>query len=220
MKFRLTYEGPLYSTQRDSIGDQKDGKAKHKHMLRQHFHKQLKQLWATDKFLKEATRQKIETVAPRAPSGKSYWSAEGDEVSLAQAVAANYEEYGYRFVPLVRESETLLCSLDVLFLRRDIPGSALDAGDIDNRMKTLIDGLRRPRNAAELVGNDTPQVDEDPFYCLLEDDKCVSHFSVETDTLLDPTGPGEADAARVKLVITVILRPYYVTMENLSYAGG
>ena len=101
---------------------------------------------------------------------------------------------------------------------RDIPGIALSAGDIDNRIKTVIDALRRPRNASELAGS-VPQTGEDPFFVLMEDDKQVSHFAVETDTLLDPlTGINEADMRQTKLVITVELRPYFVTNFNLSFA--
>jgi hypothetical protein len=62
-------------------------------------------------------------------------------------------------------------------------------------------------------------VDEDPFYCLLEDDKLVSHLEVKTETLLDaPTGDREVDLRRVRLVITVELKPYDVTLFNLSFA--
>jgi hypothetical protein len=70
----------------------------------------------------------------------------------------------------------------------------------------------------ELVGDDvSPKPGEDPFFCLLEDDKQVSHLSVETDRLLDPSD-GDPDQSQAKLVITVELRPYYVTMLNLSFA--
>ena len=140
-------------------------------------------------------------------------------IPLVEAVAAKYHEFGYRFVPLVQERFSLLCSLDILFLRRDIPGSVISAGDIDNRIKTVIDALRRPRNQEDLVDDDVnPDPDEDPFFCLLEDDKQVSHFAVETDTLLDPPTDDDADYRKAKLVITVELRPYYVTMLNLSFA--
>ena len=108
--------------------------------------------------------------------------------------------------------------MSILFLRRDIPGSIISAGDIDNRIKTVIDGLRRPRNGKELVGNETPQAGEDPFYVLLEDDKQVTHLEVETDTLLDPPTGGAFDHRLVRLLITVDLRPYNVTMFNLSFA--
>ena len=137
--------------------------------------------------------------------------------------AGRYHEYGYRFVPLVREEWSLTCSLNILFLRRDILGNkgVLSAGDIDNRVKTLIDVLRRPRNQTELVGNDaTPREDEDPFFVLLEDDKQVSHLLVEADTLLIPPCETDASASQAKVVVTVEIRPYYVTTFNLSLALG
>ena len=91
-------------------------------------------------------------------------------------MARLYNEYGYRFVPLVRDSWSLLCSLEILFLRRDASDlSVITAGDIDNRVKTIIDTLRRPRNQTELVGSDkAPREGEDPFFVPLEDDKQVS----------------------------------------------
>ncbi len=96
---------------------------------------------------------------------------------------------------------------------------AISAGDLDNRLKTLIDTLRRPRNDRELRGNEIPGEGENPFFCLLEDDNLVTHLSVETDTLLDPpTGNKELDQRQVKLVITVDLKPLDVTMFNLSFA--
>ncbi len=71
---------------------------------------------------------------------------------MVDVIADQYHEFGYRFVPLVREEISLLCSVGILFLRRDIPGSLLSAGDIDNRIKTVIDTLRRPRNATRTGG--------------------------------------------------------------------
>jgi hypothetical protein len=137
---------------------------------------------------------------------------------MAEVIANQYQEFGYRFVPLVREEISLLCSLDILFIRRDFPGSIIHAGDIDNRLKTMIDALRRPRNANELVGYEKPEDGENPFFCLLEDDKQVTHLAVETDTLLDPPADNEADNQRVHLIITVDIRPYYATMFNLSFS--
>jgi hypothetical protein len=37
MEFRLTYAGPLYSTQQDQRGRVVDKRAGHKHEIRQHF---------------------------------------------------------------------------------------------------------------------------------------------------------------------------------------
>lgn len=83
------------------------------------------------------------------------------------------------------------CALDILFLRRDGPGSLVKSGgDIDNRLKVLFDGLRMPQTCDEVCG-DTAAPDEDPFYCLLEDDKLISKVQVETNWLLTPAGQGE-----------------------------
>ncbi|MGH7239183.1 MAG: hypothetical protein ACREHG_03845 [Candidatus Saccharimonadales bacterium] len=96
-----------------------------------------------------------------------------------------------------------------------IPGSVIQAGDIDNRLKTLIDALRIPANGSELVGNEVSRADENPFFCFLEDDEQVTQLSVQTDTLLDP--PTNRDGLFVSLVVTVDIRPFYPTMFNLSF---
>jgi hypothetical protein len=118
----------------------------------------------------------------------------------------------------VREEFSLFCSLDILFLRRDFPAGVVSAGDLDNRIKTLIDALRKPHNANELRGNATPADGEDPFFCLSEDDDLVTGLSVQTDMLLDPPKNDSSGQGDVKLVISVELKPHHVTMFNLSFA--
>ena len=143
--------------------------------------------------------------------------SDNEQIPLVDVVVTRHHEFGYRFVPLVTEYFDLLCSLHILFLRRDVPGSAIQAGDIDNRIKTLIDALRMPANQTELVGDDVcPRDGEDPFFCLLQDDQMVSGFAVETDTLLDPPC-GRTEDRKVKVVITVEVRPHYPTPFNLSF---
>ena len=223
MKFRLTYEGELRPTQRDPVGGQQNPLASHKHTVRRVFHKQLKHLWDTDKFL---SSYRISPKNPNiggepdaaADSMYAMWAPEDSELQpLVDVVAARHNQFGYQFVPLVTGYFHLLCSIHVLFLRHDIPGSAIQAGDIDNRIKTLIDALRLPNNQTELVNSDVkPKRGETPFFCLLEDDSLVSGFSVETDTLLNP--PRQSVGGRdVKIVVTVELRPYFATPFNLSF---
>lgn len=232
MRFRLTYAGELRPTQRDSLSHEVDRLAFHKHAIRREFHGQLKRLWRTNKFLSEhrvypgdynitqpehQTAQRSIAETPPAVLG----GGPDNKIALVEAIAAQRQnhDFSYRFVPLVRDGIPLLCSLDILFLRRDTPGSALQAGDIDNRIKTLIDTLRRPKSHNEMPAGTEPRPGEDdPFFCLLDDDKHVSHFSVETDTLLDPVTDGDADKRKVKLVITVELRPYHVTNFTLAFA--
>ena len=222
MRFRLTYEGELRSSQKDALDFQNDRLAEHKQKIRKIFHRQLKYLWQTNKFLSERLESTQHQSADHRPvhDGSAYFGgSKADKLPLAEFTANLYRENGYRFVPLVLERYSLLCSLNILFLRRDSPGSVITAGDLDNRIKTLIDTLRRPKSVNELRGNETPAEDEDPFYCLLEDDRLVSHLEVETDALLDPpNGNSEADRRQVRLVITVDLKPYNVTLFNLSFS--
>ena len=103
-------------------------------------------------------------------------------------------------MPLVREEFSLLCSIDILFLRPGIPGTVLKSADIDARLKTIFDALRMPQNDNELGDSLAPDDGEDPFYCLVTDDKLFTHVSVATDALLEPINCDDHDA---KLIIDV-----------------
>lgn len=220
MKFRLIYDGPLLARQGDPRGGQTERRAEHIHSIRRVFHGQLKRLWDTNRFLKEGL------ASPYDMDGQSevydrfarVAGSPDDRRPLRERVAELYQEFGYSFIPLVREDWELYCDLDILFLRRDPPGSIVQAGDIDNRIKTLIDALRRPRNASELYGNESPAPDEDPFFVLMEDDNLITRLSVETDMLLDPNEPDSADQKRVHLIISVNIRPYTATRFNLVFS--
>lgn len=207
VRFRLTYRGPLKS-HRVSAPGKPEKMATHVHAIRRHFHAQLRDLWATNRFLSEHESSPLDYgIQPDEP---------GKRMPLVEVVARSHQLNGFRFVPLVRKAFHLECRLSILFLRRDQPGSGLiHRGDIDNRIKTLIDALRFPSTPAEVNGV-IPRDGEDPFFCLLEDDELVTGFSVETDKLLDAALPNE-DENTVSLVITVEIQPYYTTLFNLSF---
>jgi hypothetical protein len=84
------------------------------------------------------------------------------------------------------------------------PGRLITSGDIDNRLKTLFDSLRI---LGEVPAG--PTEDKKPFYVLLEDDKPITHISVETDTLLERVGT-EWDENDVRLGIVRSLHSGYV----------
>jgi hypothetical protein len=132
-----------------------------------------------------------------------------DELSKAHA------HYGWNFVPLVTNELELICGIDILFLRPDRPGQVVWAGDIDNRLKTLLDSLRVPE-ANERYDQRAPGSDETPFFVLLEDDKLITKVSVETDQLLQfvSSPPSMSDA---RLIITVRLRPYELHLGNMQF---
>ena len=161
---------------------QSSTRAREKREIRKVFHKQLVSLWGTQRFLASFNKEHPE-------------------------FADRYRRCGYRFLPLISDWFTAACALDILFLRRDGPGSLVKSGgDIDNRLKVLFDALRMPQTCDELCG-DSPSPDENPFYCLLEDDKLISKVQVETNWLLTPPSPTEHIhevhlIVRVKTVVT------------------
>ncbi|WP_143748491.1 hypothetical protein [Mesorhizobium carmichaelinearum] len=186
MYFRLTYEGPLHATQ-DVQGDP-DKRRFQKHDLRRKFHPQLKHLWETHPMLIEKN------------SGR-----DGHAVRYIARTAAENQVYGYSYVPLLKKGDHVICHIETLFLRRQMPGGLIRGGDLDNRMKSLYDGLRMPSRPAEMRDIAGPQADETPFFVLLEEDNLITHTAIETDILLDPPeDPGsDADMARVRLILTV-----------------
>jgi hypothetical protein len=226
LRFRLTYRGPLQANRRDSLEGQRVPLADHKQVIRKQFHRQLRNLWTNNKFLSETRITPSSFTKLNQPITDQSWnlgSIDEPETRLIDEIASQYQYNGYQFVPLVREDMSVSCVLDVLFLRRDNPGSVLYAGDLDNRMKTLIDALRIPKMAQELGTYSAPDNDETPFFVLLADDKLVSGFTVESDTLLDYVSDGESvsrdvDLREVNLIISVSITPYSVTLFNLNFA--
>jgi hypothetical protein len=118
----------------------------------------------------------------------------------------------FTFAPLVTAELRLLAELDILFLRPSRPGELVThGGDLDNRIKRLFDSLRVPQK--NQIDKESPSADEDPFFCLLEDDALVSAFSVTSDQLL---GFPPEDKDHVEIVITVRTKATEGTFGNLS----
>jgi hypothetical protein len=55
---------------------------------------------------------------------------------------------------------------------------------MENRLNLLLAALRMPCTCDEV--GDVPDVDEDPFYVLMEDDSLVDEVTISTDRLLTP----------------------------------
>ncbi len=195
VEFRLIYQGPLPA---ESKGDSRKAE---KIAIRRALHFQLAELWK-----QEMKRIMAFSSHPELPKA----GRNPEEIAERYKVVNDHDAI-YRFVPLIGERYGAACSLDILFMRRDSPGGVVrHGGDIDNRIKVLFDALRMPQNQRELP--DTPQAtDENPLYCLLEDDKYITAVTVTTDRLLVPPGahPGE-HVHNVVLVIrvkTVVVNP-------------
>ncbi len=87
---------------------------------------------------------------------------------------------GIDWNPIITPNLKLLAEIDIQILHPEIVG--VPHSDIDNRVKTLVDGLRCPQNEHE-VGTNTP-TDIGPIYTLLDDDHLITRLSVNTSHLL------------------------------------
>lgn len=208
MQFRLVYEGQLYSTANDAPKEDapEAGRNAHKHDLRMAFHPQLKALWDGSPFLQRgfgiSVNHALMVTDPSTPE------------HTARALAARYSIGGQGFVPLVTKALALTCEVDVLMLRPDQPGGIVRQGDLDGRLKTLLDGLS-VADGGQGYGAENSSIRQPfPLYTLLEDDRLVTSFRVETDRLLEPG----VDRNFVRLVITVRIRPWELHVGNLQFA--
>jgi hypothetical protein len=62
-------------------------------------------------------------------------------------------------------------------------------GDVDNRIKTLLDALKVPNDPSALPDGISLTEDEDPLFCLFEDDNLITSLAIKTDRLLEPDAP-------------------------------
>lgn len=190
MQFTLYYRGRLRSNA--SPAD--------KHVLRQHFHEQLKRLW-TQPPLSGFVRMLL-------PERRTDLGSPG-EVSIVQQL------HGFEFAPLVCEKVSLVAELQIQMLWAQAPGAIVSqGGDIDNRLKTLFDSLKMPSELTALPRGVVPQAGERPFYCLLEDDRLITRVDVETDRLLEPG----LESSEVALFIRVRTRQIETKLGTIGLA--
>jgi hypothetical protein len=208
VKFTLSYDGKLHAS--GSVAEKWD--------IRRHVQPQLQELWQTSAVLKRTANA---TVPPPEKGGWVYMEQHHDvpepsEITLPRGyrrLCDPLEVSGKKFLPLVRQSLSLVCKLDILFLRKEEPGGIItQSGDIDNRLKTLFDGLRMPTPDDMHLWKE----DAEPFYCLLESDALITDFGVRTGRLL--TNPN-ADSAEVRQIIDVTIRAIHVRSYNLPLIG-
>jgi len=190
MEFHLIYAGGLIKSANAK------GVVWEKHAIRHHLHAQMKRLWETHPALHEYASRTIEEQG-RPP------------IKFLDNLAHSYERAGIGFIPLMTASNGLVCSLDILFLRSDRPGTILQSGgDIDNRIKFLIDALRIPSDASEMRKRPSDEPDPNPMYCLLQDDKLITTLRVKTDRLLFTIGDAANEACVIIRVETAQVDPF------------
>ena len=197
LEFTLVYEGPLLAYKED--------RAPHKQSIRKQLHPQLRLLWQ---------HRLPHWMNSNQVSGSiRRWEAGPPKV---EQIASLYRVGDCGFVPLVTEHLVVACKLDILFLRREVGlGRIVQGGDIDNRLKTLFDALRIPKDTGELGGAVLSE-DDNPFFCLLQDDILITDVRIRADTLLTPKENDSDDA--VKLIIGVTIKPIQTLQHNSDFA--
>jgi hypothetical protein len=182
MKLSLFYRGPLKS----------NADAKTKHILRKHFHDQLRRAIEYSPYFVAHKHSWIGGMF----SGFSELNSEksGDHQFLALA--------GNHVVGVdTSKKANSTVELDITMLRPGPSGLLLTGGgDIDNRLKTLFDALQIPdeNQAKRLTSSDIPS---SPMCCLMSDDKLITDVRVSTGQLLDV----DDNSVEVVLIITAII---------------
>ena len=129
-------------------------------------------------------------------------------------LCAPIEQGGRKFLPIVRETFLLTCSLKVLFLRRGPPGRVYEGGDLDNRLKTLFDALSVPAHPEQVMADEEAP---DVMYTLLEDDSAITKIDIETHRLLSRP---EANSHEVRLIIEAEVRVAHPRTYNQPFLGS
>lgn len=192
MEFVLVYDGPLPAYRSEARASVKQG-------IREVFHPQLEELWklrgdlfdySRDGF-PEAVIQTDKTVAPVDPKDRRLWRGGFWQAKLA----------GFVLIPLVTRWNGLHCTVDITLLRRR-PKALGNFADLDNRVKTLIDGLRMPLEVKEL--GDQRDVAQGQFFCLLENDSLIGSYAVHSHDLMGaPADAASQDNVKAFIRITV-----------------
>ena len=178
MKFRLYYRGSLRA----------NGTPQHKQCLRQHFHRQLEDLW-----------NQVPLREHKALLNPSY------KFNARKSVD------GQTFTAIVNSQLHFVATLDITLLRPEEPGCIVtQGGDIDNRLKTLLDALTIPQSN-QIPKGWSPEDSKQPFHCLLEDDNLITGLTVTVDRLLDSKNKSE-----VVLMIYVEVSATLATMDTLG----
>jgi hypothetical protein len=193
VEFTLYYRGPLKA----------NSGPKEKHRLRQHFHGQLKELWRQVPL--SEYRQHLDPNHRERPLGLEHEQT----LTVARTVGE------FTFAALICDLFAMMAHLSITLLRPEPPGRIVtQSGDIDNRLKTLLDALKVPDHLQALPKGAAPSADERPFFCLLEDDNRISGLNIRTDRLLDPL----AHPSEVVILMQVETKRIGTTWYNMGLA--
>lgn len=163
MEIVLTYRGriPAKRSDRESVW-----------AMRREFHTQLEKLWGREPF-DVLKRWEDSGFAAGAPRFTSSWRDQ-------------------TFVPFLGRDLGVGADLEITLLSgHPRQKRVLSAGDLDNRVKRLVDALRVPHGDSEMAEALPPG---GRWYCLLQDDDVVTAVSAKLGTYLASDDPSESFA--------------------------
>jgi hypothetical protein len=194
MRFSLKYQGELLAAKR------KDNRSQNKNQLRWHFSEQLEQLLKRGDF-------------SRIPKFESV-SKTGKGIRIDFSKVPEWKHFNdAEYLAIVDRSMNVGVTLDIEIERHEPPGSLFQhggdhSGDLDNRLKTLFDGLRSPHDASEAISysksfpaRENLDKEKERCVCLLEDDGVITGFRVSTSASLDPNLPQTHVAIKIGVEI-------------------
>ena len=201
MRFPLSFEGSLPSSGNDDAAHPKPSKLKAVWEIRNAIHPQLGRLRQLRK-------------AFRGDDGASQMML----VTLNEPVA----EDDHQFFPLVRPSLMLKCGLRIeMLVNHEIASVVTKTGDLDNRLKTVIDGLRCPKGSHEVKRY--KQANTDPYHCLLADDALITSLHIDTYRHLAAPDAAPPNHVRLNIMVTiepaendVLNRPFGATLRSMT----
>ena len=217
MEFHLSYQGPLPACN----SAREDFKTEPKQRIRLEFAEQLAEHWNREYTLRLAKQRGFDVV-PLVDR-----KAEVTELIRYNKMHFMVEMCGYHWIPIVTRANGLTCEVEIVLNRRSEPGEIFvtgdDGGDLDNRLKILLDGLRIPLSVKECPGNlYGPGLQSNGQWLerisLLEDDSLISKITIEARRLNTQAKPNQGtDWAEVLLLAR--LKTLHPTPLNQGYAG-
>jgi hypothetical protein len=181
MNFRLRYDGLL------PTANSKNPRCKEKNQIRWALNRQLITLFTEADFSRLAKRLE----------------EQGESIDFPKR-----RFKGFGFLAIVSSGHAVACKLSIHIERRDMVGGILNPeGDLDNRMKTLLDALRLPQNENEVMPPDDST--QKNCFCLLEDDSLITGLNIQTSTSLE-----ELPKGHVRLSIDVEVKAHDLMYEE------
>ena len=180
VRFSLVYQGDLPPS----------GDSQEKWRIRRDFESQLRKLWSVPPF-DEIAKYKDPSYRPDA-------GYVGQEVG------------GVEFIPCISTKLQMRAELQIRFLSAAMPGGLVRHGDIDNRLKTLLDALSIP--APQQIPQNPETNSDGRMFCLLENDDLVTRLEVTNDRLL--TVPDHSRDSMVLIDVHPVA--FKVTFANIG----